>query len=416
MPRVLIVADLFPPGFGPRPGALSKYLPVLGWEVDIVAFDRPGDFALPGAISKEKVTWVKKCTISEEISSLKKWPDCLRLINPLRIELIREGLTLKILQNVLLKRIQIFNPDIIFATTCGSVALIKAVATAAKIYNKPWVGDVRDLLIQTPAAYKPCKTRFHHWAATRRLLQILPSATAVSTISVWHKNFIEKKIRRHVDLVFNGYDPELFDPYKNDFHCDKFRITFTGTFACSKNSGGDIFFAACSKLIKQGVINKDDLEICIYAHDGSIEPVQAMAKNYNIENEVFVRQQVSHTEVPRVLQNSAILLHVTIPGGHGIMGTKTYEYLASRKPILSIPKDDGSVGNLLLSTKAGVIASTIDEVAYQIKLFYEKWKNGMPLQSEITEEQRCQFSRKAQAEHFSKIFRRCISAHSKIAT
>lgn len=375
MPRVLIVADLFPPGFGPRPGALSKYLPRLNWEVDVVAFDRPGAFILPGSTPKEKVTWVQRVPVQEEIASLKHWPQCLRLMNPLRIELLREGLTLKNLQDALFKRVQVFNPDVLLGTTSGSVALIRAVATVAKFHKKPWVGDVRDLLTQAPVEPGSTMThRFHYWAATRRLLQFLPEANGVTTISAWHKNYIENRIHHKVDLVFNGYDPDLFDPCKHDFQSEKFRITFVGTFMFSKEFGNEVFFEACAKLIKDGIIHRNDLDIAIYSHSGSKVAVREFAKHYGIQNEISINDSVPHTAIPRILQESTLLVVLTSNHRKGIMGTKVYEYLAIRKPILCIPRDDGSISNLLKSTNAGFSASTIDEVANLIKLFYEKWK------------------------------------------
>ena len=404
MPRVLIVSDLFPPGFGPRPGALSKYLPGLHWEVAVVAFESSGTFVLPGATSSGNVTWVKRVSVPEEIDSLKKWPRCLHLMNPLRIEMIREGLTLSNLLNALHKEIEIFHPDILLATTSGSVALFRAVAKAAKEFKIPWVGDIRDLLIQTPV--EPGST-LQHWAATRRLLQFLPDTAAITTISVWHKEYIEAKTNRKVEIIYNGYDPDLFDNKMFHHQYQKFRITFAGTFMTSKEYGGGILFQACAMLVKKGVVQRKDLDIAIFS---STEPgiIYDFAAKHDLVNETSINGYVPHTAIPKILAESTLLVVLTSNHRRGIMGTKVYEYLASRKPILCIPEDDGSITNLLKDTNAGFSVSTIEETAGLIKSFYYKWQEREPIESGITDNQLRLFSRKDQAKQFSVILNRSI--------
>jgi len=140
----------------------------------------------------------------------------------------------------------------------------------------------------------------------------------------------------------------------------------------------------------------------------SKEIIHDLAQKYGIVDFVDVFDTVPSTEIPKILNNSSILLLLANKSTgenapKGIMGTKIFEYLAVEKPILCVRNDEDCLEKTIKSANAGLSASNEEEVKVFILEKFAQWqKNGHTHQS-VNQAFVQQFSRKQQAEEFAEV-------------
>jgi glycosyltransferase involved in cell wall biosynthesis len=135
-----------------------------------------------------------------------------------------------------------------------------------------------------------------------------------------------------------------------------------------------ILFDSVSQLIGEGRIGPEDIIIDFYGDDTNLSE---LADRYSIEDNVRIHGRIPHEEVLQNQMNSDILLLISwmsesermfIPG-------KVYEYMACRKPILSIGYGEGSLKDLIEKTEIGWHVSNVGDCKKAIYDCYLKYNN-----------------------------------------
>ena len=120
---------------------------------------------------------------------------------------------------------------------------------------------------------------------------------------------------------------------------------------------------------------KDEISIDFYGDTANLEE---LSEKYDLSSNVGVHGKISHEKVLQNQANSDVLLLISwmdknermfIPG-------KVYEYIASKKPILSIGYPEGSLKELIEKTNIGYHVSTVDETKKAIYDYYQKYNNN----------------------------------------
>ncbi len=323
-------------------------------------------------------------------------------------------------QKTILRQISSADFELIFCSTFNAFPLLTAMHISTQ-WGIPLVADLRDIAEQWGQSSYMKHTL--HTGSTRlnRLLtrsyihrtillrnKALKHASAVTTISPWHKQFLQH-INPNTHLIYNGYDELTFTP--QNIVNNKFLITYTGKIYDFHLRNPQLLFEALSKLIQAHPL--PDLELHFYCEDAIHTPLLQMAENYGIEHLVNIHKFIDNKQITDILHRSSICLLLTnlatSDGPHGIMTTKFFEALGVEKPVLCIRSDEECLAQVITETNAGIAASTVKEVQNFILDKYAEWQQNGFTRQPVTRERKKLFNRQTQAQQFENLFLQTLS-------
>jgi glycosyltransferase involved in cell wall biosynthesis len=272
-------------------------------------------------------------------------------------------------------------------------------------FNKPWIADLRDLWTQNHNYSYSALRKFFD----RRLeLNTLSAADALVTVSEpWAEKLGEMHRNKPVYAIVNGFAPETVNNPPAPLS-PRFTITYTGLIYPGKQDPVKLF-TALGKLISEGSADAADIEVGFY---GSREEwLDKEAEKYGLAG--IVRQ---YGQVPRdiALQKQKesqllLLLDWDNPQEKGTIPGKIFEYMAARRPILSIGgAKDNVIGGLLRETGAGVQTIDILEIAGSLKKFYDEYRSNGRLAPRGDESVINNYSQVGMAKKFSDVLNRLV--------
>jgi glycosyltransferase involved in cell wall biosynthesis len=404
---------MFPPAFGPRMGYLCKYLQLYGWKPVVVT-----EF-----IDEDFFSFLRK---GVEVSYIryyhrKGFVGKMEWITTFLCDILF-GYKDKRMYREALKIVEEHHFDLILCSTYRTFPL-PAARRLACTTGLPLIVDLRDIIEQYTGnefiEHKAPKIfglgRLIISGFRKRNLairnKILRDAVCITTVSPWHVSML-KAYNVNTQLIYNGYDPEIF--YPSDKMIDKFFITYTGRLISIALRNPDLLFQAIERLIKEKVISSDRFQIRWFVDDRSRSLIaDAVGKYADIEDYMRYFEFVPAVKIPDILNESSMLLLLTnkadADGPKGVMTTKFFESLAVGKPILCVRGDEGCLEKIINRTRSGLSAHNVDEVYDFIKEHYLRWKGGKPYEDNSDKEEIKKFSRKEQAKQFVEIFDRTIN-------
>lgn len=369
--RIIIIAFYFPPigGAGAqRPTKFAKYLIELGWEVVVITPEiaernsrwEPKDLSfeidLEGEDGNFSVVRVANSTPSRKLLSI-DW------VENWALSAGQAAL------NLLKKRT--FDAVLI---TMSPFSLVRAAdvirkETEAKIlldFRDPWAFD----------GWQPQKTYFHWWHQFREMKKAVFLADGVIANTVEAGSLIKKQFRdfdkNKLVVIENGYDPEDFSNLPNLSYSttatDTFTLRFTGsltTDTLSHNEGlrgrlKSLLAYTPEKIENSGrtlihllkainlLISRDDpigKLIRIECFGVDTEADRQSVRDAGLDEIVSFKGYLQHSESVKLIRSADGLflpLHGLAPGNRSrITPGKTYEYLATGRPILGcLPQGD----------------------------------------------------------------------------
>ncbi len=422
MKKVLLIGYPFPlrHGGSPRLLGLAKYLPKFGWEPVILTpplDEKAGPDLKIVETGYRHPLWEKLLKISPQ-------EDARKTIKG------RLGDTSKksILDFFLTRAGEIVNyPDYDkgwkpFAVKAGKEILEKedfnaiisssAPVTAhfiarelKTIYKKPWIADLRDLWTQNHNySYSNIRKFFD-----RRLeLKTLGAADALVTVSQpWADKLGELHKNKAIYGITNGFDPETINIPPLPL-TSRFTITYTGLIYPGKQDPAKLF-AALKELISQEHANAGEIEVRFY---GSREEwLDKEAEESGLANVVRQFGQVPRDTALQKQRESQVLLLLDWedPQEKGNYPGKVFEYLAAGRPVLAIGgSDDDVIAALLRETKAGIHATSIEEIMSALKGFYEEYRSRGEVQRRADEASINKYSQVGMAKKFSEVLDRIV--------
>lgn len=411
--KILILCDMFPPAFGPRMGYLCKYMKRAGW-TPVVVTEQIDDKTFSFLQGDIPVTYINFFHSKGGILRKLEWIFALILdflfhykdkkIAKAASRLLEEG-----------------GYDGILCSTYRAFPLPAAKALAEK-YHLPFVADLRDIIEQYAATeYIAHSFRLFPWldkkvttAFRNKLLrdrnETLKKADCVTTVSPWHVEKL-KAYNLQTELIYNGYDPEIFFPEQHRTSC--FVITYTGRLISLATRDPRLLFEAIDRLDREKHISPEQFRIQWYVDSESATMIKQAAASYPIERYMDFSDYVPASEIPGILNRSSILLQLankfSSDGPKGFMTTKLFEAMAVEKPLLCVKSDESCLESAINKTHTGLAARTADEVYQFILQHYLFWQEKGYTHIEVDREAIEHFSRKRQAEQFMRIFTRLNS-------
>lgn len=414
MKKVLVICDLFPPAFGPRMGYLCKYLKHYNWE-PVILTEAVEEKTFTFLAGKDKVTYVNYYTAQNPVLKKLQW------ISTLFLDLCF-GYKDTRMYNAAKKLVEGNTFDLILCSSFRTFPLPAAQKVADK-YKLPLVVDLRDIIEQytgdefmshTLPSFCGLNKLFVSVFKRKSLRdrnRVLEKAGYVTTISPWHVDIL-KQYNPKVELIYNGFDPELFYPEQKT--TDRFIITYTGRLLSTAMRDPSLLMDALATLSAENVFTDKDCRVYWYVDNASREIITEEARKYGVLPFMDFKGYVPASDIPSILNNSSVLLLLTNraqgTGPKGVMTTKFFESLAVEKPILCVRSDESYLAEAIGETKAGLAATSVKEVCHFLKYYYKEWREKGYTSSPIDKNKLLRFSREEQAKQFIQIFEK-INIH-----
>jgi hypothetical protein len=120
--------------------------------------------------------------------------------------------------------------------------------------------------------------------------------------------------------------------------------------------------------------------------------MEGFEKNLNITH------RVPRKKVIEIQMRSHVLLLVAYGHVKGVAGTKTFDYLATGKPIILCPSDNDLLARIITETGQGIICNNEDESYTSLKGLVESWLKGEHVALNLNAKAISFYTRKKQAE------------------
>lgn len=233
------------------------------------------------------------------------------------------------------------NPVIVASLPVYTTALVAY--CLSKLTGAPLVIDFRDAWIDDP--YLELPTKFHRYIHNKLEKKIVCHAKHIVVYGEWLREiYIKKYPNIPTTVILNGFDAEDFKfdklPIRND---NKIRIVYSGSIFQYHLEFLEMTFAALRQL-DDSLINRVEM---IFAGGIQLISFDELVHKYELQEVVTKLGYLPHKEALKLLVTADALLF-TIPRNDVSSYTgKIFEYLASRRPIISFLCEHGLGGKLL---------------------------------------------------------------------
>jgi len=224
-----------------------------------------------------------------------------------------------------------------------------------------WLADYRDLWSGNHLTnYSPSGRR-----RERRLeKKTMAAADAIITVSDELAVELKKLLGKPTYVIPNGFDPdEVSSSTEKNGVSPVPKIVYTGMLYRNSRDPSPLF-RALRELFGDGKLSADALTVEFY---GPKDPwLEQLIEKYAVHHWVKVKGRVPRIESLRA-QGEAdmlLLLESGAPEARGVVTGKVFEYIAARRPILSVGSGEGSaIARLLSETGAGrAVGEEVDAI------------------------------------------------------
>ena len=400
---MLMIAAAFPPTGGSgvqRPAKFAKYLPAFGWSPIVWASGRmhglPEDATLLADLPSEVTIhrwnrglamrrWQRRLRgLGDRVAGLSRitqavdwrveswiadraWPDdcaawAKTSVAPLRRLIRGEGV------------------DAIYSTysPASNHLLALDLKTAT---HRPWIADFRDLWTDECRYDEVAPDRRR---ADRELEQtILEKADVVIGVSPRQTEILAGHVpsqRAKFVTMTNGFDPDDFRSpcrEKTDEAGARFVLAYVGRF--DRYRVNAVLLDGFRRFATLLGPERDRFVFRVVGH--ATEDTRAKVTETGLPCEFT--GPVQHAEAIREMTEADALLVSTAdsgPNADSVIVGKTFEYLASGRPILCVGPRDGECERIVRSCKAGLTVSfDAPAIAAALNTLFDGWRSGRPL-------------------------------------
>lgn len=290
------------------------------------------------------------------------------------------------------------NIDVIISSSPPEISHIIASKLKQK-FGITWIADLRD-----PWSDK----HYQNFSFLRNYLdkrlekKILSRADYVVTVSNPLVNRLINSLNKsNILAIYNGFDIDQFN--LNMPVTKKFSLTYTG-FIYKNKQNPALFLKSIRYLVDNNQIDRNVLSINFYGINE--EWLKDEIKKNNLVDLVYLHDLVKRYESIEKQKESQLLLFFTWDdiSQEGIVTAKLFDYLAARRPILSMGYTDGGVVKELLDqTQAGVHVSNEEELKDYLMKAYQEYKEAGAVQYRGIDAEVIKYSHREMARKFAEV-------------
>ncbi len=290
------------------------------------------------------------------------------------------------------KILKSWTPDMVYASSPPATSLALGHLLARR-YGVPWVAEFRDRWADDPYYPPPeWRQKLEHRLERR----MVASAAALVTVSEPWAAMYREKYGKPTEVVYNGFDPEDFEedcengPAPTPDDPPALRIVYTGGIYPGRRDPTPLF-RALQRLGPEGEA------IRVEFFGPATDLVVPLARLCGVAHLVATQPPVSHADAVAAQQGADVLLLLQWddPKEQGNIPAKLFEYLAARRPILSLGLADGVPAAIIGERGAGLASNDAAEIAGRLEAWLAEKKSAGRL-APLPEAVRAGFSRDEQ--------------------
>ncbi len=270
-----------------------------------------------------------------------------------------------------------------------------------KILKIPWIAGFRDPWTGFISAPK-------RWFIPRQIDKHLEKSVfqKADKIECAWVGIIKDALGKYPDLdkskfhhIPNGFDSDDYPKIEWQGN-ERFTLTYTGSMYGRRNPAA--LFQAIEKLLNDMLIRRNDFNIKFIGRFG--REIYEMIENTSFRDSIEVISYLPHKEsLIELLKSDALLLIVDeSKESEEIVPGKVYEYIGTKKPILTIAPTNSAIAQLMEETGLGLVAhqNQVDKIAENFLKLYNAYKNK-DIKLEINESAIAKFERREAAKQLS---------------
>jgi glycosyltransferase involved in cell wall biosynthesis len=396
MKKVLMVAYYYPPlgGVGAvRPLQFSKYLPEYGWEATVLSVRNDTRYLQDRSMMKlipsyQQVIRAYRLPFFETIRRLARGP--LRR-HPLLYSFVDaqyDWVSSAIRTGSKLISSGEFQAVLATAPPYSALRVARALKNR---YGIPTVADLRDPYTTNEMMVWPTKWHREFYSIyERKLLGDFDYLISANESNIDDISSILGLSRQPLELITNGYDPEDFAHDFKQPSKDRFMIGYVGSIYGKVTPRP--FFESLRVALSEKPEMREHLDV-VFMGKMQNDFVLSEAKRANVEDVVTIRGYVPHSVAISFLHECHLLV---LFGGmvSRSIPAKTFEYAASKRPILGFDHPD-VFGDFITRNRLGFSVNGLapKEGAAMILELYDMFDQGTPFPSPLPEDTE-RFSRK----------------------
>lgn len=297
------------------------------------------------------------------------------------------------------------NPDIkTVIVTANPNVLFKFGYKLRKQFNVNWVADYRDYwtIREETHWYDHVKwfRNLLHSLEKRSELKWTSNASFITSVSDLYTEKLSTYLGRKGFTVFNGFVPEDFHTTAATSHFPSFTITFNGTMIERQDSG--IFLNAFRRLVNE---EKDrhpiHLNFIGTGFDKAQESRIKMMLN-GLESHYTITKRLPRKKVIEIQLRSHVLLLMAYGKVKGAPGTKTFDYLGAKKPIILCPSDHDILEDIVKKSGLGFVCNNEQEAYDTMRKLFDEYLSKGSIETFVNEEQIQRYSRRNQTRALAK--------------
>ena len=267
--------------------------------------------------------------------------------------------------------------------------------------NIPWLADCRDPwseidFMQKLPLTKKMREKHLFWENT-----VIKKATAVLTTAPSLYD-VYQKINPQTHLITNGYD---FTPAKNIDLDQKFTLSHIGLF---KDDANPIFlWETLAKIIRENKQFSADFQLHLVGKTST--SVIDTLKKIGLEKHLKISAYLPHVEVKKIQQSTQLLLLLLnqVSNVEKLILGKTFEYMASGRPILATAKHQTDTAKIITQTNTGTCFEKHQTALLKNQI--EKWYAAYQQNNLHSKAKKInQYHRKNLTQHLEKVLRRMV--------
>jgi glycosyltransferase involved in cell wall biosynthesis len=283
-------------------------------------------------------------------------------------------------------------------------ASVRIASRIKKKTNLPWVNEYRDLWTLNPYNRKNLLLRIINEKIEKKLIK---NSNALITVSEPLKRDIIKLHNKKTYVIYNGYDKLDISEVKNN---DFLNIVYTGVIYKGKRDPEPLF-EALQLLKDENYQYYDKIKINFWGFQIP-KQLKPLVDKYNLQNIVFLNNEVSHNSIEEIQKKAHILLLLgwNNPKDAGVVTGKLFEYIGMKKEILSISYPLGAINEILNETGLGKVIVNKNEIAEFIKQKMNSYVIEAGIKKmNFDQNEIVKYSRENQVKELIKIFETLIS-------
>lgn len=233
----------------------------------------------------------------------------------------------------------------------------------ARRFNKPWIADYRDQF----SGHYLFRSNFLVEAFEKKLDRLFINRAALVTVVSQPMMDYYSQFQQNISCIENGFDREAFNKYgaernsANESFEPRKTLRYVGTITKSSIVEDRIpsLFSALSLLSTEA---RKFINVQFYGESGTL-PAYIRKIYPNLIDSVEFYRLVPHEQALDLICSADALFFSGLSyedslSAKGVLTTKLFEYLASRRPIVADISEDSLAGQIVLKSGLALVCST----------------------------------------------------------